>query len=179
MRRVKPGDHPEFYRLPPPAGRSRESGIVLDRQGRFWHHGHPVEHSGVARAFHTWIARHPDDGRFILDNGFDWTYFEVEDVPFLVRAFGMVEGRPTIELSDGSREALDATTLRSGPNQALYVDVKRGSMTARFTSQATAALGPFLREEGGEVVLEVGGQSRRLGAGTALPASGENPGNSR
>src|SRR5262249_32567480 len=31
---MKPGDHPDFFRLPPPPGRSRESRIVLDDLGR-------------------------------------------------------------------------------------------------------------------------------------------------
>jgi hypothetical protein len=173
MRRVKPGDHPEFHRLPPPAGTSRESGIVLDRHGRFWHDGRRVEHAGMARAFHSWIARHPDDGRFILDNGFDWTYFEVEDVPFLVRSFGLVGGEPVVELSDGSCEGLDVATLRLGPNHALYADVKRGSMSARFTSQAQSALAPFLRDEGDEVVLEVAGRRTRLGSSESPAEAGK------
>ena len=81
---MRPGDHPEFFRFPAPEGRSRESSIVLDAQGRFHHDGELVEHPGMARAFASWIDRHPDDGRFILNNGYDWSYFRVEDVPFFV-----------------------------------------------------------------------------------------------
>ena len=40
---MKPGDHPEFFRFPAPEGRSRESTILLDREGRFWHDGELVE----------------------------------------------------------------------------------------------------------------------------------------
>src|SRR5205809_4885030 len=79
---MRPGDHPEFFRFPAPEGRSRESSIVLDREGRFHHNGALVEHPGMARAFASWIDLHPDDGRFILNNGYDWSYFRVEDVPF-------------------------------------------------------------------------------------------------
>ena len=70
---MKPGDHPEFFRFPAPEGRSRESTIRLDAEGRFHHEGNVVEHPKLAEAFHTWIARHPDDGRYILTNGYDWT----------------------------------------------------------------------------------------------------------
>ena len=40
-----------------------------------------VEHPGLAAAMHTWVTRHPDDGRYILSNGYDWTYFTVDDAP--------------------------------------------------------------------------------------------------
>ena len=61
---MKPSYHPEFFRLPPPAGASRESSIVLTADGRFYHDGAEVTHPGMAKAFATWIARHPDDGRY-------------------------------------------------------------------------------------------------------------------
>src|SRR5580704_9868593 len=83
---VKPGDHPDFFRFPAPEGRSRESSIRLDANGHFWHDGAPVEHLGLADALHGWISRHPDDGRYILTNGYDWTYFSVDDAPYFVRA---------------------------------------------------------------------------------------------
>src|SRR5262249_16688768 len=82
---MKPGDHPDFFRLPPPPGRSRESRIVLDDLGRFWNGPVPIDHEAMSTAFASWIAIHPDDGRFILTNGYDWTYFTVKDAPFLVR----------------------------------------------------------------------------------------------
>src|SRR5690606_13637499 len=89
--RVKPADHPEFFLRPPPPGRSRESTLRLDREGRFWHDGRRVEHPGMARSFAAWMDRHPVDGRFILNNGYDWTYLEVEDAPCHVRT---LYGRP-------------------------------------------------------------------------------------
>ena len=111
---MRPGDHPEFFRFPAPEGRSRESSIVLDAQGRFPHAGELVEHPGMARAFASWIGRHPDDGRFILNNGYDWSYFQVEDVPFFV--LGVREGASGLELalSDGSQSPLDPASLALG-----------------------------------------------------------------
>src|SRR6516162_6749637 len=99
---MKPGDHPEFFRLPPPEGRSRESSIRLDAEGRFFHEGRPVAHPKLAQAMHTWIGRHPDDGRFILSNGYDWSYFTVEDAPFFVRALRLEGGQAILALSDGT-----------------------------------------------------------------------------
>lgn len=159
---MKPADHPEFFRRPPPEGRSRESSIVLDREGRFWHDGLPVTHPGMARAFASWIGRHPDDGRYILNNGYDWTYFTVEDAPFVVVALHDAQGtRPELELSDGTREPLEPEKLELTAEGVLYVRVK-GDFPARFSRAAQLALEPLLDEDGGEPVLCLGGARRRL-----------------
>jgi len=155
---MRPGDHPEFFRLPAPEGRSRESSIVLDAQGRFQHDGQLVEHPGMARAFASWIGRHPDDGRFILNNGYDWSYFRVEDVPFFVLGLREQAGRPVLLLSDGSEDPLDPDRLRLGAQGALYTTVKNGEFRARFSQGAQIALGPWLVEaENGEIFLEIAG----------------------
>jgi hypothetical protein len=169
---MKPSDHPDFYRLPPPPGRSRESSIVLDREGRFLHDGVPVTHPGMARAFSTWLSRHPDDGRYILDNGYDWTYVTVEDAPFFVlRVLAATgEGRsataataPSIELSDGTFEELDPDRLWVGAQDALYTDVKGGAFQARFTRSAQLGLAEFLVEgEGGAVFFDFAGRRRPI-----------------
>lgn len=156
---AKPGDHPDFFRLPPPPGASRESSIVLDEQGRFWHDGALVEHPGMARAFATWIQRHPDDGRFILSNGFDWTYFAVRDVPYFVKSVRAVDGVPALELSDGSEERLDPSTLEADATGAVYCRVKSGALEAKFTPGAQTALAPWLTESSsGAIELAVGGR---------------------
>jgi len=145
---VKPGDHPEFFRFPAPEGRSRESTIRLDREGRFWHAGELVEHPGLAAGMHTWIARHPDDGRYILTNGYDWTYFTVEDAPFAVRSLRREGDAVILVLSDATEEPWDPRRTRTGEGGALYVEVKadasRGPFEARFTRAAQSSLEPLL-----------------------------------
>lgn len=156
---MKPGDHPDFFRLPPPPGRSRESSIRLDAAGKFWHDDEPVAHPGMARAFASWIGRHPDDGRFILSNGYDWSYFSVDDVPFFVQTLRVAGDGVTVLLSDGSEEPLAADSLQVGAHDALYVRVKGGEFEARFTPAAQAALAPLLVEgSGGQPVLEIAGK---------------------
>jgi hypothetical protein len=164
---VKPADHPEFFRSPPPEGRSRESSIRLDSNGRFWHEGRQVAHEGLAAAFHRWIRRHPDDGRFILSNGYDWTYFTVEDAPYFIRSVVLSPDRILIRLSDGTEEAWDPEPTRIGAEDALYALVKRdapgGPYEAKFTRHAQAALAPALGEEGPPAVT-LGGRLHVLGA---------------
>jgi hypothetical protein len=163
---MKPGDHPEFFRLPPPEGRSRESTIRLDAEGHFSHDGGAVEHPKLADAMHTWIRRHPDDGRFILSNGYDWSYFTVEDAPFFVRAVTIEGPRVLLRLSDGSEEAWNPRKTRVAGSGALYTEVKGsapgGPYEAKFTRHAQASLGPVLEEDDGAPVALLGDERIRL-----------------
>ena len=178
-----PIDHPEFFDLPPPPGRSRESSIVLDGEGRFWHEGELVTHRGMADAFASWIRRHPRDGRYVLCNGYDWTYFRVEDVPFFVLGVGGSEARPTLRLSDQTQEPLDPAALYLGARDALYCSVKDGQYEARFTPAAQVALAPYLVEgPGGEPAFLVAGRQYvvggRPGSGPARAGGAERGSNS-
>lgn len=150
---MKPGDHPDFFRSPPPPGRSRESTIVLDRTGRFFHEGELVAHRGLAEGFASWISVHPDDGRYILTNGYDWCYFQVEDTPYFVVAVASEGDEVMVELFDGAREALDARTLAVHEDDVLRCRVKGGRFPARFTRQAQLMLAPLLAEDGLAIVV--------------------------
>lgn len=154
---MKPGDHPEFFRFPPPEGRSRESSIVLTRDGRFFHDGAPVEHPGMRRAFAAWLGRHPDDGRHILNNGYDWTYLTVEGATRFVQGVRPVAGRPQLTLLDGSELALEPAALWVDAEGQLWLRLPDGQQ-ARFTPAAQLGLGPWLVEQGGRVGIEVDGR---------------------
>ncbi len=156
---MRPGEHPDFYRLPPPEGRSRESTIVLRRDGRFWHDGAPVEHAGLAEAWHAWIARHPDDGRIILTNGWDWTYITVEDTPLSVRAVEHEGDGVWLRLSTGARAPLDPGTLIEDDDGSLVTTVTHagGAFDARFTRHAQAELAPALVERDGAILVRAFG----------------------
>jgi hypothetical protein len=171
---MKPGDHPEFFRFPAPEGRSRESTIRLDGEGRFWHENLQVEHRKLAAAMHTWVARHPDDGRYILTNGYDWTYFTVEDAPYTVRSLKIEGDQVSLVLSDGTCEPFDPARAKIGKNGALYTQVKAsakgGPFEAKFTRHAQTELGPLLTEVAGEpetdgapLGVKIGGRVVRIG----------------
>ncbi len=144
---MKPGDHPDFYRLAPPPGASRESTIALDREGRFWHDGARVDHPALEQALRSWIALHPDDGRLILTNGYDWCYFRCDDAPFVVDALRVEpDGSVTLRLFDGTEEPLDPGTLSLGESDAVYARVKGARFDARFSRHAQTQLAPVLVE---------------------------------
>ncbi len=160
---MRPADHPEFFRLPPPPGRSRESTIVLDRDGRFWHDGVRVDHPGMARAFASWIGRHPDDGRFILNNGYDWCYFRVEGTPLFVESIREQGGLPWLVLSDGSEQPLEPEQTWLDADGVLRARVKGGEFEARFSRAAQAASSDWLVEdENGHICLQIAGKRQIL-----------------
>jgi hypothetical protein len=161
---AKPADHPDFFRLPPPEGQSRDSRIRLDGEGRFWHEGALVDRPALQAALHRWISRHPDDGRTILENGYDWCYLTVDDVPCFVTALRVDGDAVVLTLADGSEEPLDPTTLREGPGGALYARVRAaapgGAFDAKLTRAAQAALAPLVGEGAdGQPCVRVGGRS--------------------
>ena len=156
---MKPGDHPEFFRVQPPPGTSRESTIRLDRHGTFWQGDDPInDPPALVDAFHRWISRHPDDHRYILTNGYDWTYFAVEDVPFIVRAVKAESDHLSLRLSDGTVVPFPPHDLTEGDDQALYVPVMVRGQTfeARFSQQAQNDLAPWLIETPDGVGIRVG-----------------------
>ena len=154
---MKPGDHPDYFRLPAPEGRSRESTIVLDGEGNFWHDGTRVGHPQIELAFHQWIGIHPDDGRYVLTNGYDWTYFTVEDVPYFVKSTRVNDNTIDLLLSDGSTEPwhIESTTLDSAGKLQTIVkqDMAFGPFPAKFSRHAQQALEPLLHDENGQVVI--------------------------
>ena len=165
---MKPGDHPEFFRFPAPEGRSRESEIRLDAEGHFHDHGERVEHAKLEQAMHTWIGRHPDDGRYILTNGYDWTYFVVDEVPYFVRSVRLEKDQVMLILSDGSEEPLvPADTWLRPAGDALYTQVKReakgGPFDAKFTRHAQTSLAPVLAaDDAGKPGLAFGSRFQPL-----------------
>jgi hypothetical protein len=171
---VKPGDHPDFYHFAPPPGTSRESSIALDREGRFWHDGARVDHPALERALRSWIARHPDDGRPILTNGYDWCYFKVEDAPFIVTAVHTGDhGASTLTLFDETEEPLDPAMLSIGEGGVVYAKVKGGRFDARFSRHAQTQLAPILVKDD-PPTLRVHGVERVIPE-RASAASGSSP----
>ncbi len=162
---VKPSDHPEFFRFAPPPGASRDSTIVLSREGLFFHDGERVDHPALEQALHRWIAKHPDNGRFILTNGYDWCYFRVEDAPFVVRALRISDDNrsASLLLSDETEEPLDPRALSIDDEGVVYAAVKGGAFEARFSRHAQTSLAPLLVSAEPAVVC-VGDLSSTLGA---------------
>ncbi|HEX3593531.1 MAG TPA: hypothetical protein VHU80_00455 [Polyangiaceae bacterium] len=119
---------------------------MLDELGRFHNGPIPIDHEAMATAFATWIAIHPDDGRFILTNGYDWTYFTVKDAPFLVRHVETTPDGAVLRLFDGTEEPLDPGSVTVSSTGVFYVRVKGGRFEARLAPGAQKEMVDVLDE---------------------------------
>jgi hypothetical protein len=138
---------------------------VLKRDGRFFHDGALVEHPGMRKAFASWLKRHPDDGRNILDNGYDWSYLTVEGARFFVQSAREGEhGGLVAQLLDGRELPFTAAGLRCDPEGLLSLVLPGGELAA-FTPAAQLELSPWLSEGSGRVGLLVAGQFEPIPGG--------------
>ena len=90
--------------------RLRQSGIRVDREGRFIHEGAEVTHGGLRSALFRWLDRlPPPDGRHILRlDERRFAYLDVDDTPLVARAARVDPGGTIwLALSDGAEEVLD------------------------------------------------------------------------
>jgi len=131
-----------------------DSGLVLDRQGVWYHDGERITHPRIVEAFNAGLVP-TDDGRFQLHIGNDWAYVTVEGPAYAVT--GVDPGPRTLglRLSDRTTEALDPATVVLDAEGVLSAGVKGGRARARFSRDAQFALAQLLRGEGGKVVLQL------------------------
>ncbi len=130
---------------------------MLDAHGRWFHDGVPVTHPGLAQSFARWIARHPDDGRAILSNGYDWCYLTVEATDcFVTKLSSRPDGAIELTLFDGSCEPLEPHSLRVDQDGLLQCKMADGRI-ARFGRQAQLAVAERLVDED-PPAIEIAGQ---------------------
>jgi hypothetical protein len=143
------------------SGRSRETTIRRDAQGRWFSDDQPLDQPNLSRAFDRWLER-AEDGRYCLRNDINWAYVTIEGPPLFVRAVQIEpDGVLQLALSDDTKQTLNPKTLRQGPDGALYCDVRDGSFAARFDRSAMQQLEPLLKEDAQGVYLALGAQQVR------------------
>ncbi|MEZ4409592.1 MAG: DUF1285 domain-containing protein [Polyangiales bacterium] len=144
----------------PPFRFTRESRIVIDRDGHVFHEGLRVAHPRLEEALLSWVDWDDATSRWVLRNALDWCFVTVEHTPLAVRA---VDASPdsdvvTLTLSDGTREALDPDTLRVELDGVVYARVKNGRVPARFDRQPAFRLLSLAEGEGDDARLTLGGR---------------------
>ena len=142
---------------PPVRWHTREdSGLLLERELRWFHDGEPVLHPRIVELFNESLVP-TDDGRFQLKVGQDWAYVTVQDAAYSVTGLDTTETRLFLRLSDRTGEPLDASTLALESDGVLSVRVKGGRAKARLSRQAQVALGALLEESAGGLTLALPG----------------------
>lgn len=128
---------------------SREdSGLTLDRHGRWWHDGVAIQHAGIIEAFNRGVQVE-DDGRYRLVFGNDWCFITVEGPAYGVVAVDEGPGDALwLRLTDRTAEVLDAPTLALDDEGVLTAAVKGGRARARFSRDAQFQLAQWLDESG-------------------------------
>jgi uncharacterized protein len=149
----------EFKLTPEQIERFRQTGIRLDREGRFWHEGAEVSHVGLRRALLRWLDRLPDGRPILRLDEERYAYVDVEDADLLAVSARWAGERPILVLNDESEEELDPSTLELGEGGALYCRVRGGVLTARIITPAYYVLAERIDETApGVFALRAGGQ---------------------
>jgi hypothetical protein len=138
-----------------------QSGLRLDREGRFWHRGDLLEHARTVAALHRGLHR-AADGRWAVRIGPEWAYLDVEDAARFVRRIEVRDEKLRAQLADGEWIEVDPATLACGAEDALYVRTPDGER-ARLTRAAQLSLSDHLRDDGGAFSLELAGRRYRIG----------------
>jgi hypothetical protein len=145
----------------------RQSGIRVDREGRFIHEGEEVGHEGLKAALFRWLDRLPPGDPAARGRGYvlrlderRFAYLDVDDTPLVARAARVDGDTIWLSLSDGADEPLDPATLSVDGDGVLRAWVRGGRLEARLASSAVAALADLLTERDGRPTLTLGG--RRL-----------------
>jgi hypothetical protein len=140
-----------------------QSGLRLDKEGRFWHRGALVEHARTFAVLHQGIHRAPD-GRWATRIGKDWAYVEVEDTALWVRRIEPSGTSLRAELLSGEWVEIDPATLASGANDVLYVRI--GGERARLTRDAQLSLSDHLQQDKDGFFLQLGDKRFPIGRDT-------------
>jgi hypothetical protein len=130
-------------------------GLVLRRDGSFWHEGVEVTHERLRAQFLRSVEWSEADGAFVVRLRHFRGWLDVEDTPWFVVAYDAATGE--IELTDGSRERLRAGSLRADGDDVLRCEVKGGRWEARFTHRGQALLLDALEGDGDRLWLRMGG----------------------
>lgn len=151
-----------FQLTPEQIERFRQTGIRLDREGRFWHEGAVVAHRGFHLALLRWLDR-LDDGRSILRlDEKRYAYVDVEDAELLAASARWDGDRLFLCLNDESEEELAYDTLAVGDGEALYCAVRGGRLRARITTRAYQVVAERIEEVAGGFALRAAGGLHRI-----------------
>ena len=112
------------------------SSIRFGRDGRWYADGAPITNPRIASLFARSVHR-LQDGSYELRIAEERASIIIDDTAFVVTAAGDdPAGGVWVDLNDGTREMLDARTLRVGADDVLYCQVKGGAEWARFLRPA-------------------------------------------
>ena len=144
--------------------RLRQSGIRLDREGRFWHEGAQVTHERFQRTLLRWLDVLPDGRPILRLDAARYAYVDVEDAMLLALSARWQGDRALLTLNDGTEEELAYDTLCVDPrDDALYCKVRDARLEARITTPAYYVLAERIQPAGRRFELRAAGRAFEIG----------------
>jgi hypothetical protein len=122
----------------------------IDKEGRWFYQGEEITHRKTYLLYCRSLTR-DESGGIILRIGGEECPVEVEDAPFVVMTVEIISAGPEAEediwltLNDETREKLIPETLRIGPDNIPYCQVRNGLFEARFSRNAYQILAPHVQ----------------------------------
>ena len=139
--------------------RLRQSGIRLDREGRFWHEGAEVTHDRFRLTLLRWLDVLPDGRPILRLDAQRYAYVDVEDAMLLAVSARWEGDRALIALNDASEEELAYDTLKVDPrDDALYCRARDRRLETRITTPAYYVLADRIQLAGDRFALAARGQ---------------------
>ena len=146
-----------------PPGEWTLPALRIDRDGDWFDGGVQITHAGVLANLRQTLRR-DTEGYFIQTRV--RIPVEVDDVPWVVTRIERCGADLCVQINDGSTEAIDAASIRLGPDHAPYCAVKGGAFEARFDRAAAFQLLTLAEydEATGRGTLRVGGREYPVAA---------------
>src|SRR4051812_23093384 len=105
--------------------------IRRDAQGRWFHDGVQIRHTGIARAFDRWLER-DGDGGYRLRNAPGAVGVPVDGPPLSIRSVDIAGDRVRLHIAEDETEPLDVSTLRIAEDGSFWCEVRASRIPARF-----------------------------------------------
>src|SRR5438045_947481 len=122
-----------------------QSGLRLDKEGRFWHRGGLVEHARTLAALHQGIHR-AADGRWATRIGKDWAYLDVEDAALWLRRIEPSGASLRGQLASGEWVEIDLASRGQWPTSPTVPTTFRTMCLRKaVASTASSMRDPFCR----------------------------------
>lgn len=143
--------------------------LSLDKVGRWFFRGEPIEHPGLCLFLARQLRRTKEGGYWVV-NGPQRATVEVEETPFFVTLIEVDQAKGVIKarLNDKSEELLSPEGFFRGEDEVVYTQVKfeqAGALSgtghrARILRSAIMGLEPFLTElPDGGIGMALGGHT--------------------
>ena len=130
-------------------------GIVIDREGDWYHRGSLMHRTDIVAHLCQHVRRDESSGFYIIQMGKQRCYLEVEDTPLVVSSVVYEKGTEGNEQDQlllsmkhvENTETLDPASLWVGEENVLYCKIMDDKIPARFLRPAYYQLAEFIYED--------------------------------